>query len=128
MIGNVINLPKSTVHIDDDGIVISAYKKDSMVEIDDVYLNRETTLKLTGGKSCVTLIHLSNVTSVSKEARYYFSSAEWAEIFKAIALYATTPVNKSIGNFFLGINKPVMPVKLFDSKEKAIEWLKEYLE
>jgi hypothetical protein len=31
-----------------------------------------------------------------------------------------------MGNFFLGLNKPHFPTKLFTSEEKAEVWLKEF--
>ena len=127
MSGNVINLPISTVHIDDDGILISAYKESSNIEVEDAIMVRDAALKLTGGKKCVALVDLTNVKTISKEARYYFSGMEFAEVFKAAASYVSTPVSKIIGNFFLGINKPAMPVRLFNSKEEAITWLKGYM-
>ena len=85
-------------------------------------------MELTGGKSCTTLVDLTNVRTISKEARSYFSSVECSEVFEATALYVSTPISRIIGNFFLGINRPAIPVRLFDSKDEAIVWLKGYLE
>ncbi len=36
------------------------------------------------------------------------------------------PKSPVIRNFFLGINKPPYPVTLFNSEEKALEWLKTF--
>ena len=128
MVKDVIELSKSTVRIDENGIIISEYKKDSKIEIEDAIMVRDATLKLTGGKSCVALVDLTNVKTISKEARNYFSSIEFAEVFKAAASFVSTPISRIIGNFFLGINRPAMPVRLFDSKDGAIVWLKGYME
>ena len=115
------------MHIDDDGILISAYKESSNIEIEDAIMVRDATLELTGGKKCVALVDLTNVRTISKEARYYFSGTEFAQVFIAAASFVSTPVSKIIGNFFLGMNKPAMPVRLFNSRDEAIAWLKEYM-
>ncbi len=45
----------------------------------------------------------------------------------AIAMLINSPGSRIIGNFFLGINKPSVPTKLFNEKNKAIEWLKQFV-
>jgi hypothetical protein len=33
-------------------------------------------------------------------------------------------LSRALGNFFLGLNKPSMPTRLFDDQEQALAWLR----
>lgn len=35
------------------------------------------------------------------------------------------PLSRVMANFFIGINKPLKPTKLFDDRDKAIAWLQQ---
>jgi hypothetical protein len=37
------------------------------------------------------------------------------------------PVSRIIGNFYMGINKTAMPVKMFSNEKEAMAWLKTFL-
>lgn len=72
-------------------------------------------------------VELDDIKSVSKESRRIYSSEETAKYLSAAALLVGNPVSRLFGNFFQGINKTYMPVKLFTSTEEAISWLKTFL-
>ena len=69
------------------------------------------------------LIDMTSVTEISKEARDYFANERTASIQRATALLIGSPVSRVIGNFFMGLNKPVSPTRLFTDPHKAIQWL-----
>ncbi len=69
------------------------------------------------------LIDMTSVTEISKEARDYFANERTASIQRATALLIGSPVSRVIGNFFMGLNKPVSPTRLFTDPDKAIQWL-----
>ena len=69
------------------------------------------------------LIDMSKISEVSKEARDYFANERTSTIQRACALYITSAIGRVIGNFFMGMNKPQAPTKLFTNKEEAIKWL-----
>ena len=69
------------------------------------------------------LIDLTAVTEISKEARDYFANERTASIQRATALLIGSPVSRVIGNFFMGLNKPISPTRLFTDPHKAIQWL-----
>lgn len=69
------------------------------------------------------LVELDNVRTVSKESRGVYSSPDTAEYFSAAALLVGNPVSRIIGNFYLGISKTSMPVRMFTEREEAIAWL-----
>ncbi len=69
------------------------------------------------------LIDMTTVSEISKEARDYFANERTASIQRATALLIGSPVSRVIGNFFMGLNKPISPTKLFTDPQKAIRWL-----
>ena len=69
------------------------------------------------------LIDMTAVTEISKEARDYFANKRTASIQRATALLVSSPVSRTIGNFFMGLNKPISPTRLFTDPNKAIRWL-----
>ena len=66
------------------------------------------------------LIEIKN-GKFSHEARKFIASQ--VKIADKVAMVATGPIQKMLGNFFLGINKPNIETKLFNKRESAIEWL-----
>ncbi len=45
---------------------------------------------------------------------------------KKALLLIGSPVSRVIGNFFMGLNKPIYPTKLFTDPQKAIRWLQTF--
>ncbi len=72
------------------------------------------------------LIDMTTVSEISKEARDYFANERTASIQRATALLIGSPVSRVIGNFFMGLNKPVSPTRLFTDPQKAIRWLQTF--
>lgn len=44
----------------------------------------------------------------------------------AAGLLSTSTFNRVIGNFYLYVNQPDIPTKLFKDQESAIHWLKKF--
>jgi hypothetical protein len=80
-------------------------------------------MKLAEGNLYPLLIDAKSIVSMDRSARKRFSNEETVS---AVALIVGTPLSKIIGNFFTGLNKTAIPLKLFSSKTDALEWLKEY--
>ena len=74
-------------------------------------------------KKTLVLIDMRDITEISKEARDYFANERTASIQRATALLTDSPVSRVIGNFFMGLNKPISPTRMFTDPQKAIEWL-----
>ncbi len=72
------------------------------------------------------LIDVTAVTEISKEARDYFANERTASIQRATAMLTRSPVSRVIGNFFMGLNKPISPTRLFTDPQKAIKWLQTF--
>ena len=69
------------------------------------------------------LIELDPVTKISKEARDYYANNRTAAVQRATALLVSSPIATIIANFFMGLNKPKSPTKMFTNSKNAINWL-----
>ena len=70
------------------------------------------------------LIDMRQTTKITREARQYYAGERTVSIQRATALLVSSSVTVVIANFFLGLNKPLSPTRLFREPVPAIEWLK----
>ncbi len=78
------------------------------------------------GKDYLFLIDARKVNSITKEARDFLASDEGSKHVIASALVIESKVGKLLGNFFLQISKPKVPLKLFTNKNDALDWLNSF--
>lgn len=120
--------PITEIEKDDSGVVHMRYRSNSSVTLETAIRNIQETARIGGGKKVPVVVNLTGLKSVSRKARRYYSGEETAKYVSAAALVADSPVSRVLGNFFLGINKPPIPIRLFISEEKAMEWLVQFIE
>ncbi|MEX0967163.1 MAG: hypothetical protein WD077_07985 [Bacteroidia bacterium] len=83
-------------------------------------------LLLCAGRHYPLYLDVRQVKNIDHEARRYMSSPPAMEFLTAGALRIDSSLGKMAGNFFLALNKPQLPLRLFDSKLEALKWLEEY--
>ena len=76
------------------------------------------------GKKCSTLVVMSNVLSQDAETRRIYNEMTVSGLFFGTALIVSNPLSRAIASFAIGLSKPQVPIKLFDTVEKGIEWLR----
>ena len=79
-----------------------------------------------GKEKTRVIIVIGALTVISKDAREYFANERTASIQRATALVTSSALTVLIANFFMGLNKPLSPTKMFSNTDKAIEWLSQY--
>jgi hypothetical protein len=79
---------------------------------------------LTKGKRIPHLADIRLLKSMSRDARKVFGDA--GDSYTALALLASSPVARMIGNFFIGLNRTRTPTQMFSEEAKAIAWLRQY--
>ena len=73
------------------------------------------------------LVDLTHCKAISREARAYYAGEQAAKSGLAAALLIGSPLARAIGNFFMQINKPIFPARLFTSEAQALAWLKSFV-
>lgn len=83
------------------------------------------------GKARPMLLDFTGMQYITREARAYYSSTELEDnrlICPALAILTTSLIEKLIANFFIGLNKSAILVKLFTDAEEAKDWLMKFVE
>jgi hypothetical protein len=75
------------------------------------------------GRRCCVVVVLDSLTSQDSEARRIYAAGMQPSLFYAAALIVTHPLARAIGSFFLGLTRPAVPTKLFESVEEAANWV-----
>lgn len=80
--------------------------------------------KFTQNKNMPALLTCVGRIEITREARKYFSSLKGTLGLTHVALvYENSIANKLLMSFMLKMHPPVVPTKIFKSKEKAISWI-----
>jgi hypothetical protein len=111
----------------EDGILRTTVKPFSEITIAHARENTEFVLKLKDKETVPILVDLRNIKSISKEARAHFSMKGRKGAVNAMALIIKSPVSKVIGNFFILLDKPLVPTRLFTNESEALTWLKVFV-
>ena len=75
------------------------------------------------GRSCGSVVIMANMLSQDAEARRAYQEID-TNLFYGGGLVVENALSRALGSFFLGLSRPNVPTKLFDTVDNAIEWLK----
>lgn len=106
-----------------NGIMNVIFKKDSIIELGDVEEVVNWVGSLGPEKKYVNLMEAEPNSEVDAEARAFAASSSQNEYTIADGMVMTSQAHKILSNFYLKFNKPVKPTKVFNKREKAIQWL-----
>ncbi len=126
MVENAINTRCSKLWLDEGGILHEHFFPKTDFTIQDAKQSMAVGLELSESTDFSWLVDMTNMKSITKEAREYFGKVENSHI-KAVGLVTNSPVSRVFGNFFLRFNKPAIPVRLFSSEPQALKWLEGFL-
>ncbi|MBD3420516.1 MAG: hypothetical protein GF398_10400 [Chitinivibrionales bacterium] len=113
----------STITLDENGILHQMGKPGATFTLERAREEFEAIRRLAQNRRLPIVVDIHHAGSVTREARRYYAGHEFGECIAAAALLIGNPVSKIIGNFFLGLNKPLFPTKLFTEEQSALNWL-----
>jgi len=122
---NCIETSIGTHYIDDDVLHI-IFKDGAVVDVEDMLESKQARIDLQKGKPMKILVDSRGLFQITKEAREVAAEEENAEMSIAMAIVTSSLGTRLLTNFFIKFNKPVSPTKMFDSKERGLEWLKSF--
>lgn len=117
----VVDGGKGTLRLREDGILHLKWEQSVQIEEVDARAAMAAVNELCGDESHPMLVDMATTASVSRAARAVFSIPCAAS---RIALLGTSPVDRVMANFFLGVHIPPCPTRFFTSRADATEWLK----
>lgn len=75
-----------------------------------------------GGEPRGVLVDMRDLGVMDKSARSVFAAPnDWAY---AVALWVRSPLSTVLANFFLGVSRARLPVRMFTREAQAVAWLK----
>jgi len=123
---NKIETRTSTIHID-GGILYSTFKQESDITLEDLTENYEARVELQKKQPKLVLIDARGVWQLSNEAREFAGKDRYKGLSTAMAIVTDKSMGaRIIANFYIKLNTPSYPTKLFNSKQKAMEWLESF--
>lgn len=78
-------------------------------------------IKALGRGKVLSLVDLRDVRSIDRPAREFFMEANGG--YQAVALLAGSAATRMLANFFMGLKRGAIPVKMFTAEAPAVEWL-----
>ena len=121
----VITQPKFRMWLRPDGVVQLAWAPLVTMALEDAIGATDAMAQLTGGRQSPLLVDARDVGPQDRSARNEF--ARRGDLVSAVALIVGTPLSRMLGNFFLGVSKPMAPTRLFDDEAAALTWLREFV-
>ncbi len=107
----------------EDGIARTKVKPGSEVKLEHAQENSIVVNSFYVDVKFPLLIDARGIKSMTREARNFFTTNGRKTNTLAFAIIIDSSVSKVVGNFFLGISKPIVPTKLFLNEINALEWL-----
>jgi hypothetical protein len=98
---------------------------DSELNIEAAKKIIEDSLSFTNGVIFPVINDIKNMPTHNREVREYFAG-QASRSAKANAILVSSTFNRVIASFFLSLNKPLIPTKIFSDRNKAVEWLQKY--
>ncbi len=122
-------VPGSELYWDDELEFAWVTHKGETHDEEQARLNIEATRRLnkTRGIDRVrTLVDIRRIRAVTREARALYASEESAQTLSVVALVIGSSTSRVLANFFMALNKPKTPTRVFTDTEAAVAWLGEH--
>ena len=113
--------------LQNDDLVKIVIKENSDIDENDIREINGHKNHLVGDKKHFVIFVAPKIGSISKEARELSATKEVTDGAVAKAIITKELSSRLIGNFFININRPAVPIKLFDDEKKAERWLRSLL-
>ena len=109
----------------EDGILHAAFQV-PVLDLAGTKIAVDLRVKVSNATSFPMLVDARKVKSITKESRDYLASDEGTKYLLATGLLLDSTIGRFLGNFFLQINKPKVPLKLFTDETEALNWLGQF--
>lgn len=109
--------------LDPRGFIQSRVAPLAEIELEHAMENTRKVKAISGDQVYPILVDIRKIRSISKQARDHFAMRDRKPGVVAIAMLVSSPLSRIIGNFFLGLNQPSVPTKMFTDREMAEKWI-----
>ncbi|MBL7882715.1 MAG: hypothetical protein JNL69_01495 [Bacteroidia bacterium] len=117
----------AVISVDENGIGHQYFKDNTVLDIPEQLENLEVIKTVTEMKPTPFVISAGKNVIITKEARDNAISIEPLSPINASAIVVQNLAYRLIAEFFIKVQKPKMPYKIFTDKESAYEWCKQFV-
>lgn len=115
------------IFVDEFGILHVKILKGVIIDKEDAADNFLAVRNLTQNKPILKLVDARAKFTINKDARSFVAKENDPKRHIARAVVVGSFVSKYLNQFFLSLQNPSFPVKIFTSEKEAMEWLKSFL-
>ena len=117
--------PKFRMWLPPDGVVRLVWSPPVPSGLEDAIATIDAMTEITGNRAAPLLVDVRQAGPQDRAGRMEFLRRR--EVVTAVALVVGNPLSRMMGNFFINVNKPKAPTRLFDDEDAALAWLKEFV-
>lgn len=118
----------SVFWFDETGFLHACFKKGVVRTLERQKAAFELIRSITNDQPVCLLGDVSDCSLILLDEKIKeYIAAEMPLLFKAVAVLAPYTLQKVAPTIFINTMKPTVPIQIFDEKEEAMEWLKQYL-
>lgn len=120
-VGNTVNTDYT---IADPDILIATPKPGTVdsPELAKINVEFQTNYARDLGKPCCVVVTVDNLLAQDAQTRRVYTEGIGEPLLYGLALVVGNPLGRAIASFFMGLSRPKMPTKMFDSIESAVAW------
>ena len=108
-----------------DGVVHLTWASQVEIGLEDAIEAIQAMTELTGGRRTPLLVDPRGNRAVARSARRELAGCD--SLASAVALIVGSPLSRMMGEFFLTVNKPRFPMRLFGDEGSAVTWLETFV-
>lgn len=112
------------VKLYDDLLKEFTVKQNATLTAPDIWKSRDFSTDYRPGEKFFVLFETEENSYITYDAKRAAASDEYFKHVAALALCSDRVLESIWGNLFLKINRPKVPTRFFDDREKALEWLR----
>ena len=106
----------------DNGVLYFIYKNGVKINLEAAKKIVADRINMQKGVSYPVFCDMRGIKETDKAARDYLAK-EGSTLVKAVGVLIESPVTRIMANFYMSINQPTTPTRMFTEKSQALEYL-----
>jgi len=108
----------------EDGVLRCVVLPTASHTLADALENTRAVAELAEGRRVGMLLDTRASRGLDRDARLHYVRPEAADLVAALAMLIDSQIGRVLGNFFMRVNRPPFPLRLFTAEAEALAWLK----
>lgn len=109
----------------EEGVLICYFKETELLDLELARISVQERVAFAAGQTYPSIFDITRMKQSTKEGRDYLAN-EGSELVSASAVVGSSPMLRMMANFYIMVNKPKIPTRMFTDRESAVEWLSQF--